>query len=178
MVENNPKRIYITMLGRSIWAVLNSYHAALREKGFFPDEIFLFSEGKNDEKLSKDISTTISGLKILSEEFKISPLIRAEVISERECKVASEDDFVRMSLCTRDLIKGRKKEGDVIAVDITPGKKTLVAGTLLPITLSDVDHIFYLSIKETMARPYMMIPYQVQQMNDFKEQVVRAMHGS
>ncbi|WP_370575578.1 hypothetical protein, partial [Methanomethylovorans sp.] len=72
----------------------------------------------------------------------------------------------------------RKKEGDTIAVDITPGKKTLVAGTLLPINLSDVDHIFYLSVKETLPRPYMMIPCQMQQMNDFKEQVLRAMNGS
>jgi hypothetical protein len=69
-----------------------------------------------------------------------------------------------------ELIKDRKNAGDVVAVDITPGKKTLVAGTLLPINLSLVDHVFYLSVKETIPRPYTMIPYQIQQLNDFKEQ--------
>jgi len=166
------------MLGRSVWAVINAYHAALREKGFFPDEIFLFAEGKKDEKLSKDIHTTINGLKILSEEFKISPLIKTELISEREYNVSCNDDFVKMVLCAHDLITKKKKEGYVIALDITPGRKTLIAGALLPIKLSDVDHIFYLSIKETVPLPYMMIPYQIQHMNDFKEQVMRTMHGA
>lgn len=177
MTETSPKKIYITMLGRSVWAVLNSYHAVLREKEFFPDEIVLFAEGKASEKLLKEINSTVSGLAILSEEFKLSPDIKYEVISESASEVNSDDDFVKMVQRALDLIKKRKKEGHVIAVDITPGKKTLVAGTLLPINLSDVDHIFYLSIKETVPRPYMMIPYQIQQLNDFKEQVVRAMNG-
>ncbi|WP_094228148.1 hypothetical protein [Methanolobus psychrotolerans] len=177
MTESSPKKVYITMLGRSVWAVLNSYHAVLREKEFFPDEIVLFAEGKASEKLLKEIDATVRGLAILSEEFHISPAIKYEVISESECEISFDADFVKMVQHILGLIKKRKKDGDVIAIDITPGKKTLVAGTLLPINLSDVDHIFYLSIKETVPRPYMMIPYQIQQLNDFKEQVVRAMNG-
>ncbi|MDK2830335.1 MAG: hypothetical protein PWQ75_87 [Methanolobus sp.] len=157
------------MLGRSIWAVLNSYHAVLREKGFFPDEIVLFAEGQISE-LAQDIDTTVSGLEILSEKFNISPDIRYEVVSEYECEVNSDNDFMKMVQCIVELIKARKNAGDVVAVDITPGKKTLVAGTLLPINLSLVDHVFYLSVKEIIPRPYTMIPYQIQQLNDFKEQ--------
>lgn len=177
MKESSSKKVYITMLGRSVWAVLNSYHAVLREKEFFPDEIFLFAEGTLDEKLTSEIDTTVKGLSILSEEFMISPSVKYEVISESECEIVSDSDFVKMVRRVLDLIKKRKKEGDVIAIDITPGKKTLIAGILLPINLSDVDHIFYLAIKETVPRPYMMIPYQIQQLNDFKDQVVRAMNG-
>lgn len=176
IAENSTNKVYITMLGRSVWAVLNSYHAVLREKEFFPDEIVLFAEGKVNEKLLKEIDTTLNGLSILSEELNISPSIKYEVISESECETSYDADFVKMVQRVLDLIKKRKKEGDVIAVDITPGKKTLVAGTLMPINLSDVDHIFYLSIKEMVPRPYMMIPYQIQHLNDFKEQVVRAMN--
>jgi hypothetical protein len=177
MTETDQKKVYITMLGRSIWAVLNSYHAVLREKGFFPDEIVLFAEGKSCESLLKEITTTVRGLELLSEEFGISPEIGHQVISEYECEVGSDDDFVKMVQHIHELIKSRKKDGEQIAIDITPGKKTLVAGTLLPVNLSDVDHIFYLSIKEIVPRPYMMIPYQIQQLNDFKDQVVRAMNG-
>ena len=76
MAEKTPKKIYITMLGRSVWAVLNSYHAVLRERAFFPDEVVLFAEGNSSEKLLKEVETTVNGLKVLSEEFEISPSIR------------------------------------------------------------------------------------------------------
>jgi hypothetical protein len=170
MDKNGHNKIYITMLGRSVWAVLNSYYAVLREKEFFPDEIVLFAEGQINGELTKDIDTTIHGLEILSEKFNISPLVRYEVVSECECEVNSDNDFMKMVQCIVELIKDRKNAGDVVAVDITPGKKTLVAGTLLPINLSLIDHVFYLSVKDIIPRPYTMIPYQIQQLNDFKEQ--------
>jgi hypothetical protein len=158
------------MLGRSVWAVLNSYYAVLREKEFFPDEIVLFAEGQNSDELANDIHTAVNGLKILSDKFNIFPDIRPEFVSECECEVNSNNDFMKMVQCIVELIKDRKNAGDVVAVDITPGKKTLVAGTLLPINLSLIDHVFYLSVKDIIPRPYTMIPYQIQQLNDFKEQ--------
>jgi len=42
-MTEHTKNIYITMLGRSIWAVLNSYYAVLKEKQYYPNEIFLFA---------------------------------------------------------------------------------------------------------------------------------------
>ncbi|MBC2702052.1 MAG: hypothetical protein HF976_11725 [ANME-2 cluster archaeon] len=47
----------------------------------------------------------------------------------------SNDDFIKAVQCVSSLIKERKKAGDTVALDITPGKKTLVTGALLPITL-------------------------------------------
>jgi len=170
------RKLYITMLGRSVWAVINTYYSVLREKQYFPDEILLFVEGKDDPALKEKLKKTLEGLKILSDSYGIEPEIHYELISECVCDVESDDDFVKAAIRISNLIKKRKAAGDTIAVDITPGKKTLVAGTLLPIKLNDLDYLFYLSAEELMARPYMMIPYQIQQINDFKEQVMRVMH--
>lgn len=170
------RKLYITMLGRSVWAVINTYYSVLREKQYFPDEILLFVEGKDNPALKENLKKTLEGLIILSDAYGIKPEIHYELISEYVCKVKLDDDFVKAVLRISDLIKKRKAAGDTIAVDITPGKKTLVAGTLLPIKLNDIDYLFYLSAEELMARPYMMIPYQIQLINDFKEQVMRVMH--
>jgi len=170
--------IYITMLGRSIWAVLNSYYAVLKEKQYYPDEIILIAETIPDPEQPNTLDLTKQGLALTSNHFGISPAIHHQVISEVESEVESDDDFIKAVQCLSRLIKERKKAGDTVALDITPGKKTLVTGALLPITLSDVDHVFYLSVKDITAAPFMMIPFQTQHINDFKEQAVRAMNAT
>jgi hypothetical protein len=169
-MTENTKNIYITMLGRSIWAVLNSYYAVLKEKQYYPDEIILFAETEHD----KDLDLTKQGLALTSSHFGISPDIHHQIISDVECRVGSKDSFIIAVQCVSSLIRERKNAGDTVALDITPGKKTLVAGALLPIKYSDVDHLFYLSAKEITPAPFMMIPFQTQQINDFIEQAVRA----
>ena len=161
------------MLGRSIWSVLNSYYAVLKEKQYYPDEIILFTEGKKTDTLKSNTKTTTTGLKIISDSFGITPRIISEHLSEIEYDI-EYGDFIRAGKHISKLIQKRKKDGDTVAIDITPGKKTLVAGALLPIHIKEVDHIYYLSIKTIIANPYMMIPYQTQQINDFIEQAHKA----
>ncbi|MDW7776380.1 MAG: hypothetical protein SCH39_08630 [Methanosarcinales archaeon] len=177
-MTHNPKNIYITMLGRSIWAVLNSYYAVLKEKQYYPDEIILIAETIPDPEHTRNLELTKQGLALTSSHFGISPAIHHQVISEAECKVKSDDAFIKAVQCLSRLIKERKKAGYTVALDITPGRKTLVTGALLPITLSDVDHVFYLSVRDITPAPFMMIPFQTQHINDFKEQAVRAMHAA
>jgi len=161
-----------------IWAVLNSYYAVLKEKQYYPDDIILFAETISDLEHTKNLELTKQGLTLTSSHFGISPTIHHQIISEVECKVESDDEIIKAVECVSSLIKERKKAGDTVALDITPGKKTLVTGALLPITLSDVDHVFYLSVKDITAAPFMMIPFQTQHINDFKEQAVRAMNAT
>ncbi|MFW5639361.1 MAG: hypothetical protein ACOCG4_08920, partial [Methanoculleus sp.] len=35
---------YITLLGRSTWALVNAYHAVLREKGLRPERVSIVTE--------------------------------------------------------------------------------------------------------------------------------------
>ena len=44
-----PERVYITLLGRSIWALINSYYTVLREKKYK----FTVNVTDPDKKLSE-----------------------------------------------------------------------------------------------------------------------------
>lgn len=155
-----PLKVYITFLGRSIWAVINSYYAVLKEKEYQPDLIYLVVESLFEEKLQK----TRKGLEILSEEFGFSPKIEAIPVKEAA--------FVEAGKVINDLIKKLKENKDTIAVDLTPGRKALIAGTLIPLSKIHVDYVFYLAIN-TLAGvnlPYEMIPAQIQSLKDFIEE--------
>ena len=46
------------MLGRSIWAVLNSYYAVLKEKQYYLDDIILFAETISDPEHARNLDLT------------------------------------------------------------------------------------------------------------------------
>ncbi|MFW6194768.1 MAG: hypothetical protein ACOC5L_04540, partial [Halobacteriota archaeon] len=69
------------------------------------------------------------------------------------------------------LIKELKQEGYTVAVDITPGRKALVAGALLPAEKLRVDHVFYLAVKDLGSKPYKMKPLKDQVLRDFIAEV-------
>lgn len=148
---------YITMLGRSLWALVNSYYAVLRERGLRPKEIHLLAE----RPYSDEVSKAEGALRILSEEFGIEPSISHTIVSE--------GDFYGAGMEVKRLVTALKSKGFEVALDITPGRKALVAGSLLSLSRIGVEHVFYLKIKslEGSSRPYMMIPLHYQELNDF-----------
>ena len=81
-MTEHTKKIYITMLGRSIRAVLNSYYAVLKEKQYYPDDIILFVETISDPEHTKNLELTKQGLTLTSSHFGISPTIHHQIISE------------------------------------------------------------------------------------------------
>ena len=70
-----------------------------------------------------------------------------------------------------ELVRELKSNGSAIAIDITPGRRALVAAAIIVAMKINIDHIYYLAIKSTedADRPYMMIPLQIQQIHDFME---------
>ncbi len=149
------KKAYITILGRSTWALINTYYAVLMKGVYFPDVIYIFAEDIYVEELEK----AAEGVKILSEEFGISPEINTHVVPEA--------DFIQAGKTISDLIKKLIEEGCSIAIDITPGRKALVAAALIPAVRQKMDHVFYLAVKRLENRPYMMIPLSNQSLRDF-----------
>jgi hypothetical protein len=151
--------VYITMTGRSIWALLNAYYAVLRETPYRPTDIIILSETEHEGQ----ISVVKKGLKILSEEYNISPKVEIEKIPT--------GDFIEAGRKISARIRKVKQEGGKVAIDITPGRKALVAGALIPLASISVDHVFYLQITSTdgAAKPYMMIPLASQQLRDFRD---------
>ena len=146
------------MTGRSIWALLNAYYAVLRETKFRPTHIIILSETEH----AGQIPIVKKGLAILSEGFGIAPHVDVEQIST--------GDFIDAGRKISSRIRMVKEQGSKVAIDITPGRKALVAGALIPLASIAVDHVFYLQITTTddAAKPYMMIPLSSQHLRDFR----------
>ncbi|AIY89249.1 hypothetical protein [Geoglobus acetivorans] len=148
-------KAYITMLGRSTWALVNTYYAVLMEGRYFPDIVHIFAEDIFADELGK----AAEGMRVLSEEFGISPEIQTHLVPEA--------DFVSAGRMISELIRRLKEEGCNIAIDITAGRKALVAAALIPAVKHKMDHVFYLAVKRLESRPYMMIPMANQSLRDF-----------
>ena len=153
----NSDSIYITMTGRSVWALLNAYYAVLRETAFRPTQIIIVSEAEH----AGQIPLVKSGLNILSDAYGIALHVDVEQIQT--------GDFIDAGRKISARIKAGKEQGSTVAIDITPGRKALVAGALIPLANLSVDHVFYLQIASTddAAKPYMMIPRASQELKDF-----------
>ena len=69
------------------------------------------------------------------------------------------------------LVRELKSRGAVIAIDITPGRRALIAAALIPAMKMNIDHIYYLAIHNTddAAKPYMMIPLKYQKVYCFMD---------
>jgi hypothetical protein len=154
-------KAYLTLLGRSKWALINSYYAVQEEKDYRPDKVIIYNETKSDSTPIPDAITTIS------KEYGFTPKI--------EVKTLSEGDFIAAGNTISSDLKQLKQEGYETALDITPGRKALVAGAILSATKQNIDHIYYLMIDSTdeADKPYPLIPRKRQTLIDFAEDVRR-----
>ena len=165
--ELTSERVYVSLLGRSAWALVNTYYAVVRETEFRPDTVSIAVEAP----FSGRAGAVSEAVRAISEHNGFSP--------EIECIPVDQGDVVDVFSKVYALMVSKKREGAKVALDITPGRKAVVAGTLLPIKLDDVDHVFYLEISTTrdVAKPYQMIPRQYHTLHDFKAEAVRARDG-
>ena len=150
-------------MGRSTWALINTYYSFLIETGFYPDLIHIFTEETYKEHLEK----ARIALEILSNEHDSMPDIQQTVLPS--------SDFIEAGKHISKLVTELKADGYKVAIDITDGRKALVAGTLLSVANLNVDHVLYLSMDslDDVSKPYMMIPLQIQHLRDFIEDAKR-----
>jgi len=155
---------YITLLGRSTWALVNAYHAVLREKGLRPERVSIVTE----EPYAESAPTAASAILIISEGYGFTPAIGVEILPEA--------GFVRGGAAIRSLAEDLIAQGFRVAIDITSGRKVTVAGALIAISLAGIhiQHIYYLAMQslDDVAKPYMMIPHQIQKIRDLMEDAV------
>ena len=151
--------VYVTLLGRSGWAVLNTYYAVVRDGRFVPGEIHVFTESTEAPLLGP----VTDGLARITAAFG--------GVAETASTVVPDADFVEAGRQISALVQECKDRGARVAIDITSGRKALVVGALVPLRETGVDHIFYLDITTTEgnALPYMMIPLQIQRLRDFAQ---------
>lgn len=156
IISTVPKA-YLTLLGRSTWALINSYYAVLEEQSYYPDTIKIYAESGNET------GHIAEALKTISNEYSITPSI--EIIEVPEGAFIAAGNTISADL------KKLKEQGYETALDITPGRKPLVAGALVSTLLHSIDHIYYLMIDSTedADKTYMLIPRKRQTLNDFLE---------
>ena len=153
-------KAYLTLLGRSTWALINSYYAVVEERDYHPDRVIIYTEAPGE---SGQVSDAIMDI---SKEYGFNPAI--------EVKHVYEGDFIKAVEAVGGELRRLKDEGCETALDITPGRKALVAGAVLSAPKL-IDHMYYLMIDSTddADKPYMLIPRRRQTLIDFAEEARR-----
>ena len=157
------EKAYITVLGRSAWAMVNCYYAVLRDEKYHPDEIYIFTE----KSFESNLESGTEGMEVLNKQYGISPKMNSIVVDD--------GDFLSSGKEISDTVKRLKDMGCQIALDITPGRKPLVTGALIPAMKHELEHIYYLAISDLddVAKPYMEIPFGKHKLWDFSRQVIK-----
>ncbi len=156
---SSKKKAYITILGRSVWAMVNTYYAVLREDDYRPDKIFIFTE----KSFSQEAEKGKVAMEVLNENY--------EHESNIIIKVVDDVDFVSAGNQLMDKINELGEDEYDISLDITPGRKPLVVASLLPTKKKELEHVYYLEISDlkNADHPYMEIPMEKQRLWDFTE---------
>lgn len=143
-------RSWITTVGPSPFALINTFWAAADRDGWFSDRIFLVYNEKT-QSLLPGISGALT--KITEEYSNKTPEIR--------CSLIDEDDLEDVFRTYQRIINEERDLKNSIAIDITPGRKYMSAFSLYAgLKDGSIDRIYYIHIrgKKFMNQPYPMIP--------------------
>jgi hypothetical protein len=158
-------KVYITMTGLSDWAIFNSLWAAIRLRNYLPERIYIF----NIKKRRKQAELAKHRFRVLLKEYGIKrPQI--EIID------VPEADFVASGKRINEVVKKEKSQDNTIAIEITPGRKAMVAGALVPGIQGNADRVFYLYLEnfDYTNNIFMRIPLTLQHSHDFMEEIKSA----
>lgn len=155
------EKIFITMTGVSKWPVLNSLWAAMCCKEYVPDKVYMFvTRGRE-----KDADLLCEWARMLIEAYgKKAEFVRL---------VIQEAEFARSGKKITEVMEQERAAGNIVAIDITPGRKAIISSALISAWEKEVDHVFYLYLEDmrNSANPYPMIPFHLQHFVDLKEEV-------
>ena len=150
------KIAYITLLGRSPWAVVNTYYKLLT-RGEKAERIYVFTE----ERYRHNLPKVVEAIRAISEAYNLNPTIETEVVPDYGFFVADRK--------FRELFSKLEREGYRMGLDITSGRKALVAAAIVQIRKFPVAFIVYMGLLDLdfPDRPYMMIPTHMQPIKNF-----------
>ena len=161
------KQAYITLMGRSGWAVVNSFYASIIETEFRPDQVHLIYESE----YANHIKPVIRGLEIIQSTYAKKPCVQRVPVPDWD--MHSTRDVV--SKIANELMTESMGSEYKVALDITGGRKALVIGALLGLQKTPPERIYYLGIETTedAAKPYLMIPKRIQTLRDLVKNEVQ-----
>lgn len=153
-------KFWITAMGKGSMAIVNSIWAACNNEDYIPNEVHFIIDKNLDDDYVNDIHEWVK--RILMGYGVENPILKNIEVDENDFGNI-EDTFMKE-------ISNLKKEGSV-AVDMTPGRKYVAAMSMYAGIQLDVDHIYYLYLKDSRYRdrPFPLIPRPKQQLIDIKK---------
>jgi len=158
----------ITMMGRSTWGLFNSVWASIRVWQYLPDKVYILTA-------SCDKGQAERAAKMLS-------ILLTEHGSKGEIviNVVSAEQVGDIAKAVKEITSKEKGAGNQVALDVTPGKKATVLGSVLSgMARNDFDRIFYLYIEslKNADRAFLEIPMALQHPHDILAEVHPTTNG-
>jgi len=152
-------KTWITIVGSSPFAVINTAWAACRVEDYVPERVVLIT---NSQLKPGDVSTVRHWLGVMLKEYGIESPEFVEISVE-------ESDFSGIMGAFVKAIGEASQKGEV-AIDMTPGRKYMSAIAMYSGILNDVDHIYYLHLLDNSYQnsPYSLIPLCKNRLSDIK----------
>lgn len=157
-------KVWITTVGSSPFAVINAMWAACELDNFVPDKVYLVA----NEKVEKEVAIVHEWIMKILKAYGAAPVI--------ERIHADEVDFINFSKILSTRITDEKKNGNEVAVDMTPGRKFMSAFSMFNGLAKDgADRVYYLHLGDvTKYKNYsfMEIPANEHKLYDMKKVLV------
>ncbi len=136
---------FITFLGRSKWAVVNSFRAVLYHADIDPCEVHLLFKSSDRERAA----SCVDGIHDILEVKGLDCNVHRHPVEE-------ERDLMKPANTVEDILE----EAERAVIDITPARKFMASSALIEGTRKDAVEIYYLYIDtvEDADRPYLDIP--------------------
>ncbi len=154
-------KVWISTVGLSPFAVINTFWAACELEKYVPEKVFLVANGKVELELTK-VKEWIA---------RIMKAYGTDAVIERI--YADEVDFVNFSRKLSSCISEEKKKGNEVAVDMTPGRKFMSAFSMFNGLAKDgADRVYYLHLSDVTRykdKSFIEIPACVQKLYDMKK---------
>jgi hypothetical protein len=146
------------MLGPSVWAVANAFWSSIRDHGYLPERVYLLCTDK-----AGNCAVAVQMIAATMEEYGVKADVRTVEVNEES--VLEVRDRVAA------IIDEEAKHGNVLALDVTPGRKGAVLGAMLA-GAKRYEHIFYLYLSslDHANRPYLLVPATRQRPHDLKKE--------
>ena len=148
--------VHIALLGRSSWALVNTYYASVMN-GERPGEVYIVTE----KRYSRDLPKVSEAVKTISDAYGFSPEVKGIVIPDNDFKKAEE--------VLGELFSRLRRDGKSVVLNITSGRKALVAAAIIQSRGQNVRGVLYLALLDDRFpnRPYMMLPRHLQVLKNF-----------
>lgn len=157
---HKPMKVYITQVGTSVEAVINSLWMNAFKNGYFPDKIYLLW----NEEIGQYKKAVVEALKILSKEYGFNTDIDDSI-------EFSEDDVEDFAKKHENAIKSELTAGNEVIVDTTPGRKYMSGISMKNIAEFDIEgHYLHLKNPNDFRSSWLPeIPIVLQNLVDIKE---------